>query len=262
MEQRIYFPERNHPLPLRLMCLTAHPDDEAGGFGAALLRAADRGIATAVLCLTEGAAGSYREPGQTDEALAALRRTEFRDACAALGVGQAELLQYPDGELWQEPFLPLVGVMVEALRRFKPHVVLTFGGEGGVNQHRDHTAVSLAATAAFHWAGRATFYPEQLTELETWAPQKLYYAATPFLSSKDALVQRTGTRAPASLRFELGALVERKFAAFAKHGSQQGVLDRVRAEHEDTFQYEDYLLVAARTLVAREQDLWDGVVEE
>ncbi len=244
------------------MCLTAHPDDEAGGFGAALLRSADRGIATAVLCLTEGAAGSYREPGQTDEALAALRRTEFQDACAALGVGQGELLRYPDGELWREPFLPLVGVLVEALRRFRPHVVLTFGGEGGVNQHRDHTAVSLAATAAFHWAGRAMFYPEQLTKLKVWAPQKLYYAATPFISSQDEAVRRTGTRAPASLRFELGPLMDRKFDAFARHASQRGVLERVRSEHEDTFQYEDYLLVAARTPVEGEQDVWDGIVEE
>ena len=245
------------------MCLTAHPDDEAGGFGAALLRAADCGAATAVLCLTEGAAGSYREPGQTDEALAALRRTEFREACAALGVQQAELLQYSDGDLWQEPFLPLVGRLVEAFRRFRPHVVLTFGGEGGVNLHRDHTAVSLAATAAFHWAARATFYPEQLAELKTWAPQKLYYAATPFISSRDETARRTGTRAPASLRFELSAaLMERKFAAFAKHASQQGVLERVRAEHEDTFQFENYLLIAARNPIKGERDFWDGIVEE
>ena len=244
------------------MCLTAHPDDETGAFGGVLLRSADRGIATAVLCLTEGAAGSYREPGQTNEALAALRRTEFHDACEALGVGQAELLRYPDGELWREPFLPLVGVLVEALRRFRPHILLTFGGEGGVNQHRDHTAVSLAATAAFHWAGRAMFYPEQPAEGEPWAAQKLYYAATPFLSSKDEHVRRVGTRAPRSLRLELGALVERKFQAFAKHASQRGVLERVRAEHEDVFLEEDYLLVAARAPVEGERDMWDGVVEE
>jgi LmbE family N-acetylglucosaminyl deacetylase len=142
-------------LPIRLMCLTAHPDDEAGAFGGALLMAAERGFETAVLCLTEGSAGSYRTPGQTNEQLAALRREEFASACTALQVSEATLLQYPDGELWQQPFLLLVGVLVEAIRRFRPHIVLTFGGEGGVNQHRDHTMVSLAATAAFHWAGRS-----------------------------------------------------------------------------------------------------------
>ena len=251
-------------MPLRLMCLTAHPDDEAGGFGGALLLAAARGAETSVLCLTEGAAGSYREAGQSDEQLASLRRTEFADACAALGVNEARLLKYSDGSLWQEPFLPLVGVLVEALRRFRPHVVLTFGGEGGVNLHRDHTMVSLAGTAAFHWAGRSGFFPEQ--DLAAWAPQKLYYAGTPFLSSTDEEARRGGTRVPVSLSYALGELGERKQAAFARHTSQGGLLERVKVEFPDWLEREEYLLVAAREPVLKpgcgEQDMWDGVVEE
>ena len=242
------------------MCLTAHPDDEAGAFGGALLRAAAAGVATSVLCLTEGAAGSYREPGQTDAQLAHIRREEFARACEALGVRDHRLLRYADGALWQEPFLPLVGVLVEALRSFRPHVVLTFGGEGGVNLHRDHTMVSLAGTAAFHWAGRSIFFPEQLGKLSVWAPQKLYYAATPFLSVSDKEAQRSGTLAPSSLCFELSAEQrERKFAAFAQHASQAGVLERVRAEQERLFQQEDYLLVAARQTSERDAELWGGI---
>ncbi len=247
-------------MPLRLMCCTAHPDDEAGAFGAALLLAADRGAETSVLCLTEGASGSYRQDGQSDEDLAKLRRPEFAEACAALGVKEARLLQYPDGGLWQEPFLPLVEVLVEALRRFRPHLVLTFGGEGGVNLHRDHTAVSLAATAAFHWAGRSGFFPEQ--GLEPWAAQKLYYTATPFLSVRDEEARRGGTRTPVSLSYTLGPLKERKLAAFAKHVSQAGLLERVKVEFPDWLEREEYLLVAARAPVAGERDMWDGVVAE
>ena len=245
------------------MCLTAHPDDEAGAFGAALLLAAARGARTSVLCLTEGAAGSYREPGQSDEELARQRRAEFADACAALEVEDAQLLQYPDGALWQEPFLPLVGVLVAALRRFRPHVVLTFGGEGGVNLHRDHTMVSLAGTAAFHWAARSGFFPEQLGALRPWASQKLYYAATRFLSTSDQETLRGGTRVPVSLTCVLeGALKERKFAAFNQHTTQRGVLERVRAQFGDLLDREEYLLVASREPVAQEQEIWDGVIEE
>ena len=244
------------------MCLTAHPDDEAGAFGAALLRSAARGADTAVLCLTEGAAGSYREPGQTDEELAALRRIEFRNACAALAVKEAKLLDYPDGGLWQVPFPALVEVLVKGIRSFRPHIVLTFGAEGGVNLHRDHTVTSLAATAAFHWAGRAEFFPEQPGASERWAAQKLYYASPPFLSTRDEALQRTGTRTPISLHFKSGPLMEQKFAAFAQHASQRGVLERVRQEFPEVFETEDYLLAAARQPVAEEQDLWDGVIEE
>lgn len=250
-------------MPLRLMCLTAHPDDEAGAFAGALLLAAERGAETSVLCLTEGAAGSYRDPGQSDEELAALRRKEFWEACAALEVQDTQLLQYRDGALWQEPFLPLVGVLVAALRRFQPHIVLTFGGEGGVNLHRDHTMVSLAGTAAFHWAGRSGFYPEQLGTLRPWASQKLYYASTSFLSTSDEEVRRGGTRVPPSLSYVLeGRLKERKFAAFDKHTSQRGVLERARTQFGDLLDREDYLLVAAREPIADERDLWDGVVDE
>ncbi len=244
------------------MCLTAHPDDEAGAFGAALLMAAARGAETAVFCLTEGAAGSYRDPGQTDEELAGLRREEFSDACRALGVHEARLLNYPDGGLWQEPFLPLVGVLVKELRRFRPHVVLTFGGEGGVNLHRDHTMVSLAGTAAFHWAGRSMFFPEQLDRLKPWAAQKLYYAATQFISTADEEAGAGGTMPPVSLSYELGPLEEEKLAAFHKHASQRGVMDRVQSKFADELARENYLLVAARHPVEKDEDLWDGVVEE
>lgn len=243
------------------MCLTAHPDDECGAFGGALLRAADRGFSTSVLCLTEGDAGSYRADGQTDEELAKVRRQEFALACEALGVREHRLLCYPDGKLWQEPFLPLTGVITEAIRGFRPHVVLTFGAEGGVNLHRDHTMVSLAGTAAFHWAGRSSFFPEQLTASQSWAPQKLYYAATEFLSNGDEEALRAGTRVPPSIRFALGPLRQQKFAAFAKHASQKGLLDRVREKYGHYLEDEDYLLVAARKPVTGEKDLWDGVEE-
>jgi LmbE family N-acetylglucosaminyl deacetylase len=259
-------------LPFRLACLTAHPDDESGAFGAALLMAARRGIQTSVLCLTEGAAGSYREPGQTDEELARERRQEFAAAGEALQVSDACLLEYPDGQLWQEPFLPLVERFVLYLRKFRPHVVLTFGPEGGVNLHRDHTMVSLAATAAFEWAGRESFFSPQLEGPEAlipWAAQKLYYSAPLFLSTPDAMSQQTAARVPASLIYELNEeLFEAKMAAFAVHASQKGVMERVKSEQseqEEVLRREAYLLVASRTPrgpeSAAERDIWDGVTE-
>ncbi len=249
-------------MSLRLMCLTAHPDDEAGAFGAALLKAAEHGVETFVLCLTEGAAGSYREPGQSDEELAALRRKEFAQAAAALHVSSTELMQYPDGGLWKEPFPELVEIFVRGLRRVKPHVVLTFGGEGGVNLHPDHTVVSLAGTAAFHWAGRPGFFAEQA--LAPWAPQKLYYTSTSFIAVKDEEVQRIGTRVPPSLTYQLTPdEYEQKWnVAFAKHTSQRGVLERVRTQFDAEMHQEQYLLVAARNPLANENNLWDGITEE
>src|SRR6202012_1739470 len=83
-------------LSYRMMCLTAHPDDESGAFGGALLMAHDKGIETSVICLTEGAAGSFRGNATSNEELAALRRSEFAAAGKILGIPHAEVLDYPD----------------------------------------------------------------------------------------------------------------------------------------------------------------------
>jgi LmbE family N-acetylglucosaminyl deacetylase len=245
------------------MCLTAHPDDEAGAFGGALLMAKASGVISSVICLTDGAAGSYRADGQSDAELARARRAEFTEACASLGVRYSTILDYPDGGLHEQAFQPMVGALAGYIRRLRPHVVLTFGADGGVNLHRDHTMISLAATAAFHWAGRSSFYPEQLSGgVTAWAPQKLYYAATRFISTRDEEAAQTGARVPASLTLKLGDWTERKIEAFLKHDSQRGVLERVRAEFEGLMDEEGYLLAAARTPVQPDDALFAGVIAE
>jgi LmbE family N-acetylglucosaminyl deacetylase len=244
------------------MCLTAHPDDESMAFGGALLMAHDLGVETSVVCLTDGAAGSFRGVASSGIELAQLRRAEFEEARKALGVTHAEVLHYPDGALNTVNFYELVQVFVDKIRRFQPQVVLTFGGDGGVNLHRDHTVVSLAATAAFHWAGRAAFFPETGA---LYAPQKLYYSGTPFVSAYNASQQApNATRAPWSLVLNMEKWKDKKLAAFHLHSSQKGVLERIRDHVDDVFLLERYLLAAARegcTLV-EDDALFAGVIED
>ena len=54
---------------LKLMCVVAHPDDECYAFGGALALAADRGIETYVVCLTDGQAATHRGDAASGEAL-------------------------------------------------------------------------------------------------------------------------------------------------------------------------------------------------
>src|SRR5215470_15612702 len=71
---------------LRLLCITAHPDDEAGGFGGTLLHYAQRGVETHVLCLTPGQAATHRGGAKSDDELAQIRRQEFAASCNMLRV--------------------------------------------------------------------------------------------------------------------------------------------------------------------------------
>ena len=61
---------------LKLLCITAHPDDEAGAFGGTLLLYSERGVATSVVCLTAGTAAKNRGTARTNEELAELRTGE------------------------------------------------------------------------------------------------------------------------------------------------------------------------------------------
>ena len=96
----------------RLLCVTAHPDDESGGFGGALLLAHRAGAETNLLCFTDGQAAHFRGTAGDDAELARMRRAELDAACAVLGLTRCEVLHYPDGALPEQNFLELVGVVV------------------------------------------------------------------------------------------------------------------------------------------------------
>jgi LmbE family N-acetylglucosaminyl deacetylase len=252
-------------LPFRLLCITAHPDDECGAFGGALLMAHRDGVETNLLCLTDGQAAHYRGDAADCAELGKMRRDELAAACEVLGVTRFEVLHYPDGELLRQDMYELTGAIVERIRRLRPQVVLTFGGDGNVNLHRDHTVTCMAATAAFHWAARDLYFPEQLERgLTPYAPQKLYYHSTPFITVRDKPELASLPTVPYSLTLELGELADRRMEAFAKHSTQAGVLDRVRDFNERHKMTERYLLVAAPDQIAASSDagLFDGVTPD
>jgi LmbE family N-acetylglucosaminyl deacetylase len=257
---------RRADLSHRLLCVTAHPDDESGAFGGALMLAHEAGAETFVLCFTDGQAAHFREGAAAGADLGKLRRAEMDAASAVLGVTGHEVLNFPDGQLAKQSFQEMVGIVVEHVRRWKPQVVLTFGGDGGVNLHRDHTMISAVTTAAFHWAGRVEMFPDHVDMgLHPWAPQKLYYSSTPFVSVRDRPeLTETAATVPWSLTLELGALAERKLEAFGKHSSQQGVLKRVGDQVKQAMRVERFLLAAKRGLgpAAADIGMWAGIEDD
>ena len=139
----------------RLLCITAHPDDEAGAFGGTLALCADRGVEVSVVCLTAGTAAKNRGSARTEEELAELRIAEFRASCQFLGIAHGEVLHYPDSRLDHTSFYEVVGELVLRIRRLRPHVVLTFGQDGGLTGHPDH-AMAGALVGALGAAGASS----------------------------------------------------------------------------------------------------------
>jgi LmbE family N-acetylglucosaminyl deacetylase len=249
-------------LPFRLLCIIAHPDDESAAFGGVLLMAHRDGVETSLLCLTDGQAASNRGEAQDNAELGRMRRAELAGACEVLGISSSEVLHYPDGELLRQNFYELAGAIVERVRLLRPHVIVTFGGDGGANLHRDHTMVSMVSTAAFHWAGRATYFPEQIERgLKPYTPQKLYYDCPPFVRLGKQMGSSDTPTVPYSLSLELGDLFEKKLEAFRKHTSQAKLLEGLDNTMLKRLTIERYLLAAAPGQIAIGEDkgLFDGV---
>src|SRR5579884_3280562 len=201
----------------RLMVVTAHPDDEAGGFGGTLLKYHERGIETCVVCLTPGQAATHRGGAENDQELAERRRQEFAESCRILKVSKPVILNYPDGQLYRQELNRVVYDLTMRVRDFRPDLMLTFGPEGGVTGHPDHSMAGVFATMAFHWAGRANRYPDQARNGSgPHRTQKLYYSTADF-----ALPNRPPiTFAPPTAIIDIGNHLETKIAAFKAHETQ------------------------------------------
>jgi len=221
-----------------MMVVVAHPDDECFAFGGAIALAADRGVETYVVCLTDGQAATYRGDAASGEELGRIRREEFAASCRVLGVTHHELLDYQDGRLEFAEFSRAAGRLVERMRRFKPDVVVTFGSDGSLNTHADHMIVSMLTTAAFHWAGRARRYPELA---EAFQPRRLYTLTSNFFHPD----RQRPLPSPWTVVLDIRPVRERKAEAFRQHASQAPLMERTKANFEEHGGEEYYTLLAA-----------------
>lgn len=246
----------------RLLCVTAHPDDEAGAFGGALLLYRERGVETSVVCLTAGTAAKNRGAARTNEELAKLRTAELMASCKFLGVSHCEVFGYPDSQLDRANFYEVVRELVATIRKLRPHVVLTFGTDGGLTGHPDHAMAGALATQAFQWAGRPDRYPEQLQkELKPHRAQKLYYTTADFI-----LPDRLPISPPTvTARIAVGAnRFEKKIQAFMLHQTQSPLFERLRKNLGKMPTQEMFHLVCTSEPrdAKFETDLFEGVVDE
>lgn len=245
---------------LRFLCVTAHPDDEVGSFGGTLLKYANLGIETYIVCLTAGTAATHRGEAQSESELGAMRRRELAASCAILKVRHCEVLDFPDGQLDRVNFLDPVAALVKRIRQIRPHVVATIGPEGAVTAHLDHSMSSIFATAAYHWSGHSNRFVGQLEAgLTPHRARKLYYAVADFqLPGRQPI-----SPAPASAIIDVGDIVETKIRAFAAHATQNPLLTLFEKHIGRRTNFERFHLAACITekLATMETDLFTGVAE-
>ncbi len=173
---------------LRLMAVHAHPDDESSKAAATLAKYAAAGHDVLVVTLTGGERGDILNPAMdrpgVQEKLPEIRKDEMAAAAAALGVEQTWLGYVDSGLPEGDPLPPLpegcfalvpleeaTEKLVEVVRDFKPHVMITYDENGGY-PHPDHIKCHEVSVAAFDAAGDPEAFPDAG---EPWTPLKLYY---------------------------------------------------------------------------------------
>ncbi len=175
---------------LRLMAVHAHPDDESSKGAATMAKYVAEGAEVLVVTCTGGERGSVLNPKldrpEIWRDMSEIRRAEMAAAREILGVEQ-EWLGFVDSGLPEgDPPPPLpagcfalqdvraaAAPLVGLIRRFRPHVVITYDEDGGY-PHPDHVMCHKVSVAAFDTAGDPERYPDQG---EPWQPLKLYYHA-------------------------------------------------------------------------------------
>ncbi len=176
---------------LRLMAVHAHPDDESSKGGATMARYVREGVEVLVCTLTGGERGDIlnkaMELPEVRADLPGVRRAEMDKAREILGVRQ-QFLGFVDSGLPEgDPLPPLpdgcfalqslqdaAAPLVAAVRKFRPHVMLTYDENGGY-PHPDHIKCHQVSVEAFEAAADPERYPDCG---EPWQPLKLYYFVT------------------------------------------------------------------------------------
>lgn len=131
------------PSPQSLMCVVAHPDDEALGIGFTLAKYAAEGVFTSIVMATRGEHGWQGDPKDNPgpEILGQIREAELLASAKTLGVKEVHFLDYLDGELDRADAAEISGKIAQHIRQLRPQVIITFDPFGAYG-HPDHIAIS------------------------------------------------------------------------------------------------------------------------
>lgn len=159
-----------------LLCIHAHPDDEALWTGGLLARCSELGGRTAVLTCT-WADGTIRS-----EELAESLTLLGADTPRLLGYGdRAYVNSAPDRPAFCDaPFDELVEQVVGHIRNFRPDTVVTYDPLG-VYGHPDHVQAHRVALAAIGAAAYPQMYPNTG---KPWRTKMLYFATMPLSTAQ------------------------------------------------------------------------------
>src|SRR3989344_5880847 len=105
----------------KLVCVFAHPDDEAFGPGGTIAKYSQTHNVY-ILCATKGEAGNLKHK----QNIANIREQELLESARILGVQEVKFLGFIDGKLSNSNYHALAGKIKSYLEKIRPEILLTF----------------------------------------------------------------------------------------------------------------------------------------
>ncbi|MEZ5254928.1 MAG: mycothiol conjugate amidase Mca [Microthrixaceae bacterium] len=282
-------------VPLALLTVHAHPDDEASKGSALVAKYVALGVRATLVCCTGGELGSVLNPAMDREEvhadLAGVRRRELERSAQIIGFSDVDLLGYRDSGMpdmeenhdpsnfWNAPLNEATARLVASIRRARPQVMITYGDDQGGYPHPDHLKVHTVSVEAFDRAADESYRPDLGA---AWQASKLYYSVWSRrrgLALHERMVE-LGVESPFTPEWldrfnqderittsvDVGEFMEVRDASLRAHATQVdpneafwfGINPREQAR---AYRWDDYIL--ARSLVDTdlpEDDLFAGIV--
>lgn len=159
-----------------VLAIFAHPDDEVLCGAGTLAMCAERGDQVSLICATRGELGPIVNDSLATRAnLGEVRERELRASCAALGIGQLEILGLPDsGVSWAAYEQHTLQKLVHVIRRDRPAMLISFGPDG-IYGHPDHVAMSGLASEARRAAADKAFELREATDLAPYQVPRHFF---------------------------------------------------------------------------------------
>lgn len=279
-------------VPLTLMTVHAHPDDESIGTGGILAKYALEGIRTVLVTCTRGELGEVQDPSYAPPrqgmGITEIREQELAEAIAILNISAYYNLGYKDsgmagtsGNNDPEAFAradqrEAANCLARVIRKERPQVIVTYD-ENGIYGHPDHIMAHHITEKAFFAAGdpNLTFDSGEAP----WLPGKLYYFAISMGRSKRNKSPQEDTPANArtastiigtpeeeiTTRIDVTSVLDVKFNAIYSHASQIGpghLFRRLSQDQKVAFFGKEHFVCAHgcdRVPNPKETDLFEGL---
>lgn len=248
-------------VPLSLLTIHAHPDDESSKGAGSVRLYADKGVNTTLVCCTGGELGDILNPAmdneQTRNNIPLVRRGELDEAAGIIGYDHVEMLGYWDSGMadtednenpesfHQADMDEAVGRLVAILRRARPQVVITYGDDQQGYPHPDHLKVHAITMPAIEAAADAGAYSEHG---DRWQVQKVYYSTW----SKARLLEMQAKFA----EFGLESPFDEQW--LNRPGQDHRITTRIRIDNKIAMR----ALLAHRTQVDPNSPFWFGLPED